>query len=108
MSQLKHTPGPWTVRRREHQGELLDCFVAAPDVNGFPYDAEILGDDEYRSENAAGLDMPGLERKLADCTLIATTPKMLQALMRLTHPAADDDDLDFARKVIAEATGGAA
>lgn len=65
------TPGPWWVRKRERDGEILDCFVAAPDVNGYAYDAEILGDDEYHD---------GIERKLADCNLIAAAPEMLQLL----------------------------
>lgn len=58
------TPGTWFVRKRERDGELLDCFVAAPDCQGMAYDAEILGDDEYREESG------GVARKLADCTLI--------------------------------------
>ena len=31
---------------------------------------------------------------------------MLLALQRLTHPMADDDDLDYAREIIAKAKGG--
>jgi hypothetical protein len=30
---------------------------------------------------------------------------MLDALQRLAHPMADDDDLDYAREVIAKAKG---
>lgn len=37
--------------------------------------------------------------------LIAMAPAMLQALQRITHPAADDDDLEHALSVIAQATG---
>lgn len=57
----KHTPLPWFVRTQERLGEVRDCFVAAKDVQGMAYDAEILGDDEYRD---------GIERKLADAALI--------------------------------------
>lgn len=57
------TPGAWFVRKRERDGEVLDAFVAAPDCQGLPYDAEVLGDDEYREDQ-------GLERKLADCALV--------------------------------------
>jgi len=67
------TPGEWFVRKRERDGELLDCFVAAPDCQGMPYDAEILGDDEYREE--AG----GVARKLADCELIVKAVKAYRA-----------------------------
>jgi hypothetical protein len=37
--------------------------------------------------------------------LIAAAPEMLRALQRLTHPAADDDDLAYALDVIRAATG---
>lgn len=57
-----HTPLPWFMRSRsDASGEMLDCFVAAKDVHGYPYDAEILGDDEYRDS---------ILRKEADCKLI--------------------------------------
>lgn len=82
MSTDKNTPGPWAVRvRRDRNGNILiskpgaiiDCFVQAPDVHGYAYDAEVLGDDEYREET-------GIERKLADCQLIAAAPAMREAL----------------------------
>jgi hypothetical protein len=38
--------------------------------------------------------------------LIASAPDLLSALERLTHPMADDDDLDHARAIIAKARGG--
>ena len=42
----------------------------------------------------------------AAARLIAAAPDLLAALERLTHPKADDDDLDYAREVIAKAKGG--
>lgn len=57
------TPGVWFVRRQERLGEVRDAFVAAPDCQGLPYDAEVLGEDEYREES-------GIVRKQADCELI--------------------------------------
>ena len=38
--------------------------------------------------------------------LIAAAPELLSALERLTHPMADDEDLDYAREVIEKAKGG--
>lgn len=71
MSETKHTPGPWRVRTlADDDGEITDCFVAAADVNGFPYDAQILGDDEYRGD---------VGRMLADARLIAAAPTLLAA-----------------------------
>lgn len=40
-----------------------------------------------------------------DAHLIASAPDLLAALERLTHPMADDEDLDYAREVIAKAKG---
>ena len=37
--------------------------------------------------------------------LIAAAPDLLSALERLSHPMADDDDLDYARAIIAKAKG---
>src|SRR5688572_25427366 len=73
------TPGPWEVRERWGNGMLVDCFVQAPDVNGYAYAAEILGDDEYREQSG------GVQRKLADCqTIVAAvnawdSPEALRA-----------------------------
>lgn len=41
----------------------------------------------------------------ANARLIASAPDLLAALERLTHPMADDEDLDYAREVIAKAKG---
>ena len=50
---------------------------------------------------------PGLLEIDEASRLIAAAPQMLRALQRLTHPAADDDDLAYALDVIRAATGGA-
>ncbi len=44
---------------------------------------------------------------IANARLIAAAPDMLAALQRLTHPAADEEDLEHALEVIARATGAA-
>jgi hypothetical protein len=41
----------------------------------------------------------------ANARLIASAPELLDALERLVHPMADDDDLDYAREIIAKAKG---
>ena len=64
----KSTPGQWRVEKRYRDGELIACWVAAPDCNGFAYAAEILGDDEYRDGEEARAE--GMARLLADCELI--------------------------------------
>lgn len=42
----------------------------------------------------------------ANARLIAAAPEMLDALRRLTHPMASDDDLENALAVIAKVEGG--
>ena len=37
--------------------------------------------------------------------LISSAPDLLAALERLAHPMADDEDLDYARAIIAKAKG---
>lgn len=92
------TPGPWWVRHAPPQvGE--DCFVAAKDVNGFPYDAVILGDDEYREESG------GFNRKKSDCELITYLRNNAEAIRDLivaaesyanSTPCSDPDCCDIA------------
>lgn len=94
----KHTPGPWRVRKQERNGEILDCFVCADDVNGFAYEAEILGDDEYsHSEN-------DIERKLADCAVVAASLELLEALEELCDFLGDCEKTAKGRAAIHKAT----
>ncbi len=37
--------------------------------------------------------------------MIDASPDMMDALLRLTHPMADDDDVEFARSTIRKARG---
>lgn len=46
----------------------------------------------------------GRENQRQTAALFAAAPDLLAALRRLTHPMADDSDLEFARAVIAQAT----
>jgi len=79
-----HTPGPWTVT-------LGDTIAGAPAYWLIEGAGGVFGD--IQSVNAD------------DARLIAAAPQMLRALQRLTHPAADDDDLAYALDVIRVATG---
>ncbi len=79
-----YTPGPW---------ETYGCTLYAGKYRvGQTWDAEY-----------DGLPTPEME---ANARLIASAPDLLSALERLTHPMADDDDLDYAREVIRKARGG--
>jgi hypothetical protein len=97
MMSAKPTPAPWFVRTRVVNGEVIDCFVAAKDVNGFAYDAGILDDDEYRD---------GIDRKLADAHLVAAAPDLLNTLSALVNVAESKGiRCDAARAAIAKAKG---
>jgi hypothetical protein len=98
VSEDKNTPGPWVVRARyareisgtfvNHPPIMVDCFVQAPDVHGYAYAAEVLGDDEYREDD-------GVARKLADCQLIAAALVMREALREI----AKSEDAGYMRGV---------
>jgi hypothetical protein len=78
------TPGPWhTTGLNVRAGDALIC---------------------YATNHWSDYETPESERQ-ANADLIASAPDLLSALERLTHPMADDDDLDFARAIIAKAKG---
>jgi hypothetical protein len=79
-----HTPGPWTVTR-------------GYEIAGAPV--------WWLIEGAKGVVCEALYASNDDARLIAAAPQLLRALQRLTHPAADDDDLAYALDVIRVATG---
>lgn len=59
----------------------------------------------YSGDNSSNHIIINGENAFADATLIAAAPEMLSALQRITHPMADDDDLEFALEVIKKAKG---
>jgi len=78
------TPGPWrTTGLNVRAGDALIC---------------------YATDHWSDHKTPESERQ-ANADLIASAPDLLSALERLVHPMADDDDLNFAREVIAKAKG---
>jgi hypothetical protein len=81
---VNHTPGPWrTTGRNVRAGDALIC---------------------YATNHWADDETPESERQ-TNANLIASAPELLDALERLVHPMADDEDLDYAREVIAKAKG---
>ena len=84
-----HTPGPWIVTPTT--GNPSNPDTLRMDV--------VTTSGEWNPAFVAGDILP------ADAHLIASAPDLLAALERLVHPMADDDDLSFAREVIAKAKG---
>jgi hypothetical protein len=86
MSTQRHryTPGPWSAQG----GTIRDSHMA------------LIG---MATEHFA--DEPtDVEVIHANAQLMATAPQLLQALYRLTHPMADEGDLEYALEVLDRAT----
>ena len=85
-----HTPGPWIVTPTT--GNPSKPYTVRMDV--------VTTTGEWNPAFVAGDILP------EDARLIASAPDLLAALERLAHPMADDEDLDYARAIIAKAKGG--
>lgn len=88
-----HTPGPWIIRHD------FKCSNGATTIG---IAAANLGPGAGAVAWPCGVNDA---QELANARLIAAAPQLLRALQRLTHPAADDDDLAYALDVIRVATG---
>ena len=84
-----HTPGPWIA---------IPTTAISRNANTVRMDV-VTTSGEWNPAFVAGDILP------ADAHLIAAASDLLAALERLSHPMADDDDLDYARQIIAKAKG---
>lgn len=80
---MNHTPGPWRIADPAHR-----CLIVA-------------GEHGLHIAQAATTGMPNCE---ANAKLIAMAPQLFDALCRVTHPMADDTDVDHALDLIAQLT----
>lgn len=78
-----HTPGPWHIVF--HHPKLVKVETARVVI----------------CDSFGGLS----DETMANTRLISLAPQMLLAIERLIHPMADDDDVDYARAIIAKAKG---
>ena len=85
-----HTPGPWLA---------IPTTAISRNANTVRMDV-VTTSGEWNPAFVAGDILP------SDAHLIASAPDLLSALERLAHPMADDEDLDYARAIIAKAKGG--
>ena len=86
---MSHTPGPWIA---------IPTTAISRNANTVRMDV-VTTSGEWNPAFVAGDILP------ADAHLIAAASDLLAALERLSHPMADDDDLDYAREVIKKARG---
>jgi len=97
------TPGPWLVRFDEHRFDsklsVLEVIDGSDASLNHPQGELVLA-----RVNVSAF-APHMDEPLANARLIASAPDLLSALERLAHPMADDDDLDYAREIIAKAKG---
>ena len=84
-----HTPGPWLA---------IPTTAISRNANTLRMDV-VTTTGEWNPAFVAGDILP------EDARLISSAPDLLAALERLAHPMADDEDLDYAREVIAKAKG---
>jgi hypothetical protein len=100
MTSAQFTPGPWTAV------ETFDFFKTKRDRVEF---ADLLKTKRERmdivSQTEEKLHCVAIDVLPSDARLICCAPDLLSALERLTHPMADDEDLDYARGIIAKAKG---
>ena len=83
------TPGPWIA---------IPTTAISRNANTVRMDV-VTTSGEWNPAFVAGDILP------SDAHLIAAAPDLLAALERLAHPMADDEDLDYARAIIAKAKG---
>ena len=102
MTSTQFTPGPWLVNfeqnkfdSRHSKVQVVDGSSASLNNGGLPLVLANVNAMPFNDESVP----------LANARLIASAPDLLSALERLTHPMADDEDLDYAREVIAKAKG---
>ncbi len=93
--------GPWAVTEQlANNDELIVMDVASRAVIAgvWPIGTDYNEDDDGTATGPCPI-------RAQHAALIAQAPAMLKALERLTHPAADDSDLDNALAVIRAARG---
>jgi hypothetical protein len=97
------TPAPWLIRFEEDRFDsklsVLEVIDGSDASLNHPQGELVLA-----RVNVSAF-APHMDEPLANARLIASAPDLLSALERLAHPMADDDDLDYARKIIAKAKG---
>jgi hypothetical protein len=67
---------------------------------------KIIAQVQHQSKDSGWPHVHDVEEMWANARLISAAPELLDALRRLTHPMASDEDLQHALTVIAKAERG--
>jgi hypothetical protein len=97
-----HTSGPW-----ERSGCTIyagETMLACTYCEGNRHLHTIEEDETI--PDSTGTHWNGWDEAWSNARLIAAAPELLDALRRLTHPMASDEDLTHALAVIAKVEGG--
>jgi len=98
MNTHTHTQGPWHVGAGNGEGSIFSdngrTRLEIGETTLYSIAQITRGWNEVEDE--------------ANARLIAAAPEMLEALQRLTHPMASDEDLQNALAIIAKVKGGEA
>ena len=107
-----HTSGPWCIHRSYANAQTL----TVADYYGGSWEfthtyisqgEKIIAEVQHQSKASGWPHVHDVEEMWANARLIASAPELLDALRRLTHPMASDEDLQHAIAVIAKAEGRA-
>jgi hypothetical protein len=111
MTNAKHTPGPWTIdEETPYRVRAESCTLRTGRTIASPLIADMVPDKDHQGISIH--QVPVYEECRANARLIAAAPDLLAACERLIAAlggeyAADaegQDDVAFARAVIAKAT----
>lgn len=109
MSQVKHTPGPWSLKHVSGSNFAVQRFEIRGVFLGHEGKAVVFNKDTSAIDGTTVCCSPG------DARLIAAAPELLEALQDLLQVMEQHEQIagcdsmygDNARAAIAKATGGA-
>ena len=105
-----HTSGPWCIHRAYSNAPTMT--IAGDNGESWEFThtyisqgERIIAEVQHQSKDSGWPHVHDVEEMWENARLIAAAPELLDALRRLTHPMASDEDLQHAIAVIAKAEG---